>query len=79
MRQERQAQNKANSAISYYQAFQNNASLDSIDGSLFSNYDIDVDAPMPVRAMYMTDQYGNESIVPQEPQGGNQAYRLYKS
>ncbi len=78
MKQERQ--HHMNPVVSYYQAFQSDASLDHIDRSLFSNYDISMDTqPPPPQAMYMTDQYGNEAIVPQAPQGGNQAYRLFKS
>ncbi len=76
MKQERQHQNPM---VSYYQAFQTGATLEGIDSGLFGNYDITVDTqPQPVRAMYMTDQFGNEVIVPQE-QSTNQSYRLHKS
>lgn len=76
MKQERQHQNPM---VSYYQAFQTGATLEDIDSGLFGNYDITVDTqPQPMRAMYMTDQFGNEVIVPQE-QSTNQSYRLHKS
>lgn len=67
-----------NMSMSYYQAFQNEARLDSIDAGLFSNYDMHADAQSGARAMYMTDGHGNESIVEQE-YSTNPAYRLYKS
>lgn len=64
--------------MSYYQMQQRDASLDGIDNSLFNNFDAQIEEPRPQDQiqMYMTDQYGHESMVATTP---SSMYRLLRS